>query len=120
MKKFFALMLCALMAVSMIASASAASVKPDKEYANAKDGDLLYTANFKDPAYGILYAGNTGTYTVSNDGTTVTIQNKDDKDTADYWGVKLESLGAANGEKYTITYKVKANGTIGKGYTFFK
>jgi len=114
MKRFFALLLCALMAVSMIASASAASIKPDKEYADAKDGDLLYTANFKDAAYDVFTSANTATYTVSADGTSFTVENKDDKDTADYWGVKLESLGAANGEKYTITYKVKANGTIGK------
>ncbi len=117
MKKFLAIFLCVLMAASMIASASAAtvkSVKPAKEYAAAKDGDLLYTANFKDAAYGILRDGTTATYTVSSDGTSVTIKNKSDKDTADYWGVKVDGLGVANGEKYTVTYKVKANGTVGK------
>ena len=112
MKKFLALFLCVIMAVSMIASASA--IKPTKEYAAAKDGDLLYTANFKDAAFAKLTADTTATFTPSSDGSSVTVKGTGSKDVANWWGVKLETLTAANGEKYTITYKVKSNGTIGK------
>ena len=100
------------MAVSMIASVSA--IKPDKEYAAAKDGDVLYTANFKDPAYGSLFEGTTATLTPSSDGTSVTFKGTGSSNVHSWLGVKLESLGAANGEKYTVTYKVKTNGTAGK------
>ena len=112
MKKFLALFLCVLMAVSMIASASA--IKPNKEYAAAKDGDILYTANFKDAAFAKLTTGTTATFTPSSDGKSATIKGTGSKDVANWWGVKLETLTAANGEKYTITYKVKSNGTVGK------
>ena len=112
MKKIFALLLCVVMAVSMIASVSA--IKPDKEYAAAKDGDVLYTANFKDPAYGSLFEGTTATFTPSSDGTSVTFKGTGSSTVHSWLGVKLETLGAANGEKYTVTYKVKTNGTVGK------
>ena len=112
MKKFLALALCVLMAVSMLASVSA--VKPAKEYAAAKDGDLLYTANFKNDGVAKIGTATVSTFTASADGKSVTIKGTGSKDVANWWGVKLETLTAANGEKYTVTYKVKSNGTVGK------
>ena len=116
MKKLLALVLCALMVVSMVVSASAATintVKPAKTYAAAKDGDLLYTANFKNDGFGALNDATKHTYTASADGSSVTIKGTTDK-VASWWGIKVDGLTASNGEKYTVTYKVKANGTGGK------
>ena len=116
MKKLLVFFLCALMVFSMVASVSAATintVKPTKTYAAAKDGDLLYKANFKTDGFGALNDNTVASYTASADGSSVTIKGTTDK-VANWWGIKVDGLTAANGEKYTITYKAKANGTSGK------
>jgi len=111
MRKFFTMLLCAVLTVSLMIPAAAADVKA---YADAADGELLYTADFSDPAYGVLVEGNVMNYEVSDGGSTVTLTAKEAVDEYNYWGIKLDKLGAAGTEKYTLTYKVRANGEIGK------
>ena len=116
MKKFLAIFLCVLMAVSMIASATAADNKV-KSYASAKNGELLWTVNFNDKSVFEPKASKNGeqyTYTVSDNGYTLNVKGgKTDKKDC-IWGAPIKGLEVDNKSQVTMTFKVKANGTAGK------
>ncbi len=116
MKKFFALFLCVLMAVSMIASVSAADNKV-KSYASAGNGELLWTVDFNAKDVFAPAANKNGseyTYTVSDNGYTLTVKGgKTDKKDC-IWGAPIKGLEVDSKSQVTMTFKVKANGTAGK------
>ncbi len=114
MKRTLSVILSLLMVICM--GISAVSAADMKAYADAADGDLLYTADFSDKGFQILGVNDGFLYDVSDGGATVTMHAKADNttDQNNTWGIYLDTLGALNGEKYTMTYKVRANGEVGK------
>ena len=114
MKRTLSVILSLLMIVCLgTAAVSAADVKA---YADAADGDLLYTADFSDAGFAVLGVNDGFIYETSDGGSAVTMYAKDDntEDVNNTWGIYLDALSALNGEKYTMTYKVRANGEVGK------
>lgn len=114
MKRTLSAILSLLMIVCIAASAvSAADVK---SYADAADGDLLYTADFTDAGYQVLGVNDGFIYEAIEGGAGVTMYAKADntEDVNNVWGIYLDELGLKNGEKYTMTYQVRANGEVGK------
>lgn len=116
MKRTLAVLLSLLMIVCLCTAAGAAGLKVEKTYAEAADGDLLYTADFSASNYKVLGVNDGFYYEVSDGGATVTMYAKEDntEDKNNVWGAYIDALGLANGEKYTMTYKVAANGNVGK------
>ena len=116
MKKFLAILLCALMAVSMIASVSAADNKV-KSYTSAKNGELLWTVDFnaKDVfAPTTSKNGTEYTYTIGDNGKSVTVAGgKTDKKDC-IWGAPIKGLEVDSNSQITMTFKVKSLGTAGK------
>lgn len=119
MKCIVSLLTTVLLLVGMTAPLSAADSKLIKSYANAKDGDLLYIADFSStggafaPAPNDLAAQNF-TYTVGDKGASVTIKGGKGDKTKSFWGGIINGLEADATTKYTMTYKVKMNGESGK------
>ena len=116
MKKFLAIFLCVLMAVSMIASATAADNKV-KSYASAKNGELLWTVDFNDKSVFAPATSKNGTeytYTIGDNGKSVTITSgKTDKKDC-IWGAPIKGLEVDSNSQVTMTFKVKSHGTAGK------
>ncbi|MBR4959753.1 MAG: hypothetical protein IKY52_02535 [Clostridia bacterium] len=108
MKRTLSALLSLLMIVCIAASAVSA--------ADAADGDLLYTADFSDAGYKVLGVNDGFIYEAIDGGAGVTMYSKADntEDKNNVWGIYLDDLGVQNGEKYTLTYKVRANGEVGK------
>ena len=108
MKRTLSALLSLLMIVCIAASAVSA--------ADAADGDLLYTADFSDAGYKVLGVNDGFIYEAIDGGAGVTMYSKADntEDKNNVWGAYIDALGLANGEKYTMTYKVAANGNVGK------
>lgn len=108
MKRTLSALLTLLMIVCLAASAVSA--------ADAADGDLLYTADFSDAGFKVLGVNDGFIYEAIEGGAGVTMYSKADntEDKNNVWGIYLDDLGVQNGEKYTLTYKVRANGEIGK------
>jgi hypothetical protein len=113
MKRALSVFLSLLMIVCAAVSVSAADVK---SYADAADGELLYTADFSDAGYPVLGVNDGCIYKAIEDGAGVTMYSKADntEDKNNVWGIYLDTLSAQNGEKYTMTYQVRANGEVGK------
>lgn len=118
MKKVLVFLISAAMILSMAMTAGA------KTYAEATDGELLYTVNFNGTE-GVFTPGSTNpainaldnhTYTVSDDGLTLTIEGVDGggDHLLNYWGGKIEGLPANSGTSYTMVFKVRINGESGK------
>ena len=93
-----------------------------KSYDEAEAGELLYTVNFNgDTAFVPGSAGGANdkghmTYTVIDNGAGVEIKAKDTaKDSeASLWGGIIKDLEATDKTIYSMVYKAKANGTVGK------
>ena len=119
MKRIVSLLTTALLLVGMTAPLSAADTKLIKSYADAKDGDLLYIVDFSStggafaPAPNDLAAQNY-TYTVGDKGASLTIKGGKGDKSCSYWGGNITGLEADATTKYTMTYKVKMNGEVGK------
>ena len=116
MKRTLSAILSLLMIVCLCTAAGAAGLKVEKTYAEAADGDLLYKADFSASDYKVLGVNDGFYYEVSDGGATVTMYAREDntEDKNNTWGAYIDALGLANGEKYTMTYKVAANGNVGK------
>ena len=124
MKKIISIILTVVMlsAVVMTVPFSAfAATSPVKSYDSAKPGELLYTVDFRGND-GAITLGRTNAdtaqmdYEVSADGSSVRIYPKSgaiDRQ-ANLWGGLIEDLEATNQTIYSMVYKAKANGTIGK------
>ena len=113
MKKLIIALLALAVLFSLAAPAMAAS--PVKDYASAKDGDLLYTVNFNgDEALTPGYAAKSSVFdiTPSADGTTLEVKGNifnDDgtrKSAGTIWGGKIAGLTANATTKYTMTYQI--------------
>ena len=108
-KKLLCLVLVLAMAIPFtVFPASAATA-----YADANDGDLLYTVNFKgDSVYkaGHAWAGMT-TKTVSEDGSSITLKpNKNNAGEAAAFGNELNTTNyPAKGNAYTMVFTVTAS-----------
>ena len=123
MKKVSVALLMFTMMFSWVLTVSASTVTetPVKDYAAAGEGELLYTVDFsgKDGVLTPVPIGEAAShfdYTVSEAGNELTVKGKaggTDK-TASYWGGTFAGLEANKETFYTIVYKVKANGTVGK------
>ena len=134
MKKLLACILCVLMVCTMsslfMTSASAAESNDLlKTYAEAADGDLLYHVKFgqssgcyvsqefaRDPA-------STATVTVSDDGNEVVVSVAAATSKKLWYGGLVEGLELGDGNKYTITFKIKSdnadpNSTGNNGFFF--
>ena len=120
MKKLIIALLALAVLFSLAAPAMAAS--PAKDYASAKDGDLLYTVNFNgDEAFtpGNIVNGSIFNFTPTADGTGVEIKGasfKDDgttKDQGTIWGGKIPSLAADATTVYTMTFQIWMDATDG-------
>ena len=118
MKKFLsALLTIAMIASMLIVSASAADAKVYKTYAEATKGDLLWQVDFSNKALfdpsGKVEAAEY-TYTVGDNGNSLTVTGgKTDKKAA-VWGAPIKGLEVDDKSQVTMTFKVKANGTAGK------
>ncbi len=89
--------------------------------ADAKDGDLLYTVDFRGddtfkPEHFGADSSKKFTMTPSEDGTTLNIKgNPDAGETGSgYWGGIFEGITFGREGAYTMVYKVRANGNVGK------
>lgn len=124
MKKILVTLL-ALVMLCAIALPVMAEENPVKDYATAQDGDLLYAVDFSGKD-GVLEFANAGgmeadkyfTFTPSADGSSMAIKgiagaNADNMYTG-YYGATITDLQAMPGTVYSMTYKVKMNGTAGK------
>lgn len=119
MKKSFvfviAVILTALLAVSVSADAQLIS-----DYASAKDGDLLFIADFssKNSVFNPVpndIAEDGVTYTVSDGGYTLNVKGNEGYDSQRfYYGCDIEGLGFNKSSCITMVYKVRMNGEIGK------
>ena len=124
MKKLLVTLLALMLVMGTAFAVSAATASPVKSYDSAAMGDLLYTVNFKgDDAFKPKRLGDIDNmnYTVSEDGSSLTIKGKGTDKTRNYWGGKIEGLSVTESTYYTMTYKVNAkasangNNSIGVG-----
>ncbi|MBE6975977.1 MAG: hypothetical protein E7439_02120 [Ruminococcaceae bacterium] len=110
-------LIIALMALAVLFSLAvpAMAASPVKDYASAKDGDLLYTVNFNgDEALTPGYAAKSSVFdiTPSADGTTLEVKgnvfNEDGskKSAGTIWGGTIAGLTADANTKYTMTYQI--------------
>lgn len=124
MKKLIVALLTIAIVCSFAVSAMADEpASPVKDYAAANDGDLLYTVDFSGKD-GVMQFGNLGgteatkyfSYTPSEDGKSLHVQGikESGKEIGTYWGGVIPSLKADMTTTYTLTYKVKMNGDVGK------
>ena len=120
MKKIIVAILLAAMLITAILPVSAAETALVKDYKTASDGDLLYTVDFRgDAAFepkGVQKTTTHFVFTPSEDGKALTITGAEGAPdaTAGYWGGIVEGLEADTKTVYTMVYKVKANGNVGK------
>ena len=124
MKKILVTLL-ALVMLCAIALPVMADESPVKSYDSAKDGDLLYAIDFSGKD-GVLEFANAGgmeadkyfTFTPSADGSSMAIKgipgSDDDNMYTGYYGAMISDLKTTPATVYTMTYKVKMNGTAGK------
>jgi cell division septation protein DedD len=117
MKKLLVALLALIMIIGCVPTAFAADASPVKDYATAKDGDLLYTVNFKgDSAFtpAVIY-GTHMDFVVSEDGSAVTIKgNGTDDQKMSFWGGKIAGLDFDETKIYTMTYKASAKASDAK------
>lgn len=124
MKRLIVILLTIAIACSFAVPAMADEpTSPVKDYATANDGDLLYTIDFSGKD-GVMQFGNLGdteatkyfSYTPSEDGKSLHVQGipESGKQIGTYWGGVIPSLKADMTTTYTLTYKVKMNGNVGK------
>lgn len=111
MKKVLVALTALILVIGTALGVSAAAESPVKDYASAKDGDVLYTVNFKgDSAFKPKVLGDNEnlTYTASADGSALTVKGKETDKTRNYWGGKIEGLTVSKDTVYTMVYKVNA------------
>ena len=121
MKKIIAIVMTALMLLAVLApAASATTTSPVKKYEDAQKGELLYTVDFRgDAAFTpaeLEQSAKQMDYEIAPDGTWVRIKNKTNAENSKFnnWGGLIKDLVATEDTIYSMVYKVKANGTIGK------
>ena len=120
MKKIITVLLAAtlLLAAFLVPTSAAGSAK---DYDSAKNGDLLYKVNFTgDDVFLPFERGhkNIMTYTVSADGSAVTIKGKaSESDYDSYWGGYIEGLTVNDKTLFTVKYQVNATATTAAGIT---
>jgi hypothetical protein len=132
MKKLIVSLLALAVLFTLAVPAMAAS--PVKDYASAKDGDLLYTVNFNgDEAFtpktvtGFKYFD----ITPSTDGSAIEFKGNsfydvdgsnyvagDGKNQGSIWGAAITGLTADATTKYTMTYQIWMNETDGGANTY--
>ncbi len=112
-----------IMMFSSVLTVGASEVTESKviDYASAEEGELLYTVDFsgKDGVFAPVPVGAAAKhfdYIVSEAGNELTVKGRADglDKTACYWGGTFAGLEANKETFYTMVYKVKANGTVGK------
>ncbi|MBE6597414.1 MAG: hypothetical protein E7641_07070 [Ruminococcaceae bacterium] len=119
MKKIITLLLAVIMIAGSVLCISATDASPVKAYADANDRDLLYTVDFRgDSAFAPIAVGQATDYfdyTVSEDGSSLTVKVKPDLETVkpSYWGGTVTGLVANAETSYAMVYKVRANGNTG-------
>ena len=121
MKRIVAIVMTVLMLLAVLAPvASAATASPVKSYDEAEPGELLYTVNFNgdsafQPARLDLDAGQMD-YTVVENGAGIRITPKSgtQNQTQNFWGGLIKDLEANENTIYSMVYKAKADGAIGK------
>jgi len=127
MKKLIITLLALAVLLTLAVPALAAS--PVKDYASAKDGDLLYTVNFKgDEAFtGAVVAGfKYHDITPSTNGSELEVKGNtwhpyeegkweggEAMNTGNIWAGKIASLPADATTKYTMTFQIWINETMG-------
>ena len=127
MKKLILTLLALAVLLSLTIPAMAAS--PVKSYADAKDGDLLYTVNFNgDEAFNPAIVGGFKYFdiTPSADGSSIEFKGNgfydvdgsnyvvgDGKNQGSIWGAPITGLTADATTKYTMTYQIWINETDG-------
>ena len=110
-----ALLLSMLSAFALTSSASG-NAQVLSTYADAKDGDILFLADFNDSVYTPNAEGKKNvTYTPSADGRELTIKGISGKsEKLNLYGAALEELVIPADAKVTFYCEVKVNGTVGK------
>ena len=114
-------LLCLFVTAVMLAAVMSLGVHAElyKDYASAADGDLLFIADFRgeDVCTPVpsIDAADAVTYTPGDDGRSLHIQGIEgyDKNTW-YYGGAIKGLTADRTTKYTLVYKIRMNGELGK------
>ena len=112
-KRLLAMVLVLMMTMAIVAIPVTADASAAKNYADAAEGDLLYTVNFNgDSVYraGHAWAGMT-TKTVSEGGSSITLKpNKNNAGEAAAFGNELNTTNyPAKGNAYTMVFTVSAS-----------
>ena len=125
MKKILVILLV-LGVLFSLALPSMAAENPVKSYDSANNGDVLYEIDFSGDDGVLTFANGGGQetdkhfiFTPSADGTSMTItgnpaSDDDDGKFTGYYGALINDLQATPKTVYSMTYKVKINGTAGK------
>ena len=120
MKKIISIVLCLMIVLSALTvfgiSSSAANSQVLRTYVEANDGDILFLADFNDPAYKPNSSASTcGVYTPSSDGRELNIKGVQGKDqNLNFFGACFDELTVPADAKVTFVCDVKTNGTAGK------
>ena len=107
------------MAQVTLVGAVAAPADQNPMYAEAADGDLLYTVDFHgDDLFSPVpsdFAVDYTTYTPTEDGSGIHVTGNEGFDEEwSFWGSPIAGLNADKTTCYTMTYKVRINGESGK------
>ena len=120
MKKIISITLCIMLVVAALTAlalpSSAVNAQVLRAYENANDGDILFLADFNDPAYlPNSSAAKCGQYTPSEDGLELHIKGVQGKDqNLNFFGACFSDLSVPLGAKVTFVCQVKTNGSAGK------
>lgn len=119
MKKLIVVLAAIAILSAMVVPTMAAGTAP-KAYADAKNGDLLYTVDFRADNgvidFGVLAdskAGELFTYTPSADGTALDVKGVGTGTAGCLWGGTIDSLVTGKGTIYTMTYQATTRGNQG-------
>ena len=119
MKKILSITLGLVLVFSMISAlaintSAAADSQVLRVYDRASDGDILFYANFNSEAYKKNASAEAKVdFEISEDGRTLDVKAKPDSgsDNANYFGAYFEDLAVGRGDKVTMSFKIKSNGS---------
>lgn len=119
MIKRLPLLLAAVMTASLLLPVSAADIPAPIPYAEAADGDLLWTVDFNAAEFFTPKPSETAArnyyYTIGDDGRSVTLCAKEGAacNQPAYWGGPIERLAVDGDAKVTMLFRIRANGDRG-------
>lgn len=119
MKKLISLLLMLTLLAGLTSlSVSAADAALLKNPDSAAKGDLLFVIDFSNTSGAFVPQANANaknyTYTVGDNGRSITVKGGTMDKTPGYWGAPIDGLAVDADDTITMTYKVKSNGTAGK------